>query len=250
MKNLILCDDCEVEKVSAVCRQFGYGIEIQAFHKPSLYEETPEIINDYKKYIDKIEFVSMHAPFADLNPGSSDPLLREVARKRFELAYEIATKLNISHIVFHIGYVPGTGIPKNWAGRCVNFWNEFLEGKSEKMNYYIENMLEKSPEILFDVIEGIDKHNVKVCLDIGHAHCNSTTSVADWIISLKDKIGYVHMHDNHGEKDEHLGFGQGNIPLVEVFNLLIEHAPKAIWTLECKTDSQLDSIEFLKKNNF
>jgi len=81
----------------------------------------------------------MHAHFADLNPGSLDSLLREVAGKRFELAYETAIKLSISQIVFHIGYVPGTGIPKNWAGRCVNFWNEFLEGKSEKMNYYIKN---------------------------------------------------------------------------------------------------------------
>ena len=250
MKNIILCDDSEFEKVAAICKGKNLGIEIQAFHKPRIYEENPNIIDDYKKQLKEIEFVSLHAPFADLCPGSSDPMVRNVAKNRFELAYKIATELNISHIILHIGWVPGAGVPKNWANRCISFLNEFLEGKSGDMNYYIENLFDKDPEVVFDVISGLNKPNVKACLDIGHAHCKSNLSVEDWIKYLKDKIGYVHLHDNHGEEDEHLGLSQGNISVIDVLNLLETHAPEAIWALECKTDSLLDSLNFLKINKF
>ena len=250
MKNLVLCDDCEIEQTAKLCKQNNFGIEIQGFYDPKLYENNPEIIGDYNKLIDGVEFVSLHAPFCDLCPGTTDALIREATMKRFELAYEIAVKLNISHIVFHVGYVPGTGVPKNWAIRCANFWKEFLEGKSEKMNYYLENVLEKTPEVSMAVISEINRPNVKACLDLGHAYCYSKTPLSEWIETLKDKIGYVHMHDNHGEKDEHLGFGEGDIPLLEVLTLLNLHAPEAIWALECKTLSHLDSVEFLKINNF
>ena len=249
MRNVVLCDDCEIKKVSKLCKQNDFGIEVQAFYDPKLYEENPGILNDYKKRLKGVQFISMHAPFCDLCPGSSDAMIRAVTMKRFELAYKVALKLNIFHIIFHVGYVPGTGVLKNWAIRCVDFWNEFLEGKSEKMNYYLENMLEKTPEVLFEVISKLNRSNVKACLDIGHAHCYSKVPVSEWIETLKDKVGYVHMHDNSGEKDEHLGFGQGNIPLIEVFKLLSKYAPLAIWALECKTDSHLDSVNYLKANN-
>jgi sugar phosphate isomerase/epimerase len=44
---------------------------------------------------------------------------------------------------------------------------------------------------------------------LGHAHL--TVGVAEAIATLKDRIGSVHTHDNHGVKDEHLWPGDGNI---------------------------------------
>jgi sugar phosphate isomerase/epimerase len=51
--------------------------------------------------------------------------------------------------------------------------------------------------------------NVGICLDLGHAHfCQS---VSEAIATLGDRIGSVHVHDNHGMKDEHLWPGNGTI---------------------------------------
>ena len=51
--------------------------------------------------------------------------------------------------------------------------------------------------------------NIGVCLDLGHAHI--TVGVAEAIATLGKRIGEVHVHDNHGIKDEHLWPGDGTI---------------------------------------
>ena len=51
--------------------------------------------------------------------------------------------------------------------------------------------------------------NVGVCLDLGHA--NITVGTADAIATLGNRIATVHVHDNHGTKDEHLWPGSGTI---------------------------------------
>ena len=51
--------------------------------------------------------------------------------------------------------------------------------------------------------------NVGVCLDLGHAHI--TVGMAEAVATLGDRIGSVHVHDNHGLKDEHLWPGDGTI---------------------------------------
>jgi len=51
--------------------------------------------------------------------------------------------------------------------------------------------------------------NVGVCLDLGHAHI--TVGTAEAIATLGARIASVHVHDNHGTKDEHLWPGDGTI---------------------------------------
>lgn len=71
-----------------------------------------------------------------------------------------------------------------------------------------------------------------------------------FIEKLKDKIGYVHLHDNNGEYDEHLGFGEGNLPILEVFKLFEQYAPYAIWAIETSLDSKEKSYLWLQENGF
>ncbi len=69
-----------------------------------------------------------------------------------------------------------------------------------------------------------------------------------WIKSLGNRIGYVHLHDNHGEHDEHLGLGEGNIPMQDVCQALEECSPDAIWAIEAEGDGILQSLEWLDKH--
>jgi sugar phosphate isomerase/epimerase len=75
----------------------------------------------------------------------------------------------------------------------------------------VENLLSEAttPEHLVAILEMGHLTNVGVCLDLGHA--NITVGTADAIAILGSRIATVHVHDNHGMKDEHLWPGGGTI---------------------------------------
>jgi sugar phosphate isomerase/epimerase len=50
---------------------------------------------------------------------------------------------------------------------------------------------------------------IGLALDTGHA--NVVGQLEGFLAEFSDKIVHVHAHDNHGESDEHLGVGYGNI---------------------------------------
>jgi sugar phosphate isomerase/epimerase len=250
MNPLIICDDCNISTIAPFCVANQWGIEVQSFHDPDYINRTPDAITIHRKAIEKIKLRSLHGPFGDLCPGSFDSMVRDVARHRFEMGYDIAVQLDITHIVLHHGYIPGTSSPAGWLSRSTCFWNDFLDSKSVKMKFHIENMIESDPYLLLDVIKSINKKNVDVCLDIGHAHCFSKIPVVKWIKILGTHIGYVHMHDNHREKDEHLGLGEGSIPMVDVCQALCEYAPDALWAIEAEGVGIQKSLVWLEENGF
>jgi len=250
MKALIFCDDAELEKVAPLCQSKSCGIEIQSFYDPELIREDPDSVDRHRQAIAPIESHALHGPFADLCPGSFDAMVRDIAKDRFELAYNVAAQLNIAHIILHHGYVPGTSFPHRWLPRFATFWQTFLERKSGQVSFHIENMLEHDPILLSDVIAAIDRPNVDICLDVGHAHCNSKTPVLEWIVHLGNQIGYVHLHNNNGEYDEHLALGEGTMPMEEVCHALLEYAPNAIWAIEAQTAYIEQSYQWLGEHNF
>jgi sugar phosphate isomerase/epimerase len=248
MKHLLLCDDGEIESVSSKSRIKNFGIEIQAFYEPSRCQDNKEI-ERHEKFIHDVSPLSIHGPFGDLCPGSSDPMVREVAMNRFNLGYSVADKLDIKYMVFHIGWVPGAGSPTNWARRCIDFWQEFLNGK-EEIVFYIENLFDKDPSLIRDVIIGINNPRVKVCLDLGHIHSHSNVNIFQWIEELDSSIGYLHIHDNNGKEDEHLGIGMGTIPMKDVLTEVDKVNPEALWALEMYPKYLDDSIMWLEEKGF
>ena len=74
--------------------------------------------------------LSVHGPFLDLNPMSFDSRVRQVTKERFEQAYEAARILGADRVVYHSGLIPATVYLEGWAVRMVEFWEEFLKGKS------------------------------------------------------------------------------------------------------------------------
>jgi sugar phosphate isomerase/epimerase len=250
MKRLQLCDDGMVLQVTPIAAANGCGIEIQAFYDPALLQKEPDAIEIHKKAIEKIGARSLHGPFTDLCPGSMDNMVRELARNRYDIAVNMATTLGAVDIVLHHGYVPGTSYPTGWLSRSTTFWQKFLDELPETINIHIENLLEHDPGLISEVVGAVKRKNFDICLDIGHAHCNSKKSVLHWIEKLKNQIGYVHLHDNHGQTDEHLGLGSGTIPMQEVCRALNEYAPGAIWSIEAQPKYIEKSLKWLKENGF
>jgi sugar phosphate isomerase/epimerase len=250
MKALFLCDDTKVKEIAELCIGSGFGIEVQSFYDPSYEAENPDAVSLHEQLIAPISMRSLHGPFGDLFAGSFDPMVRDLARFRFEHAVSIALQLDIHRIILHHGYVPGTTPPTAWISRCTRFWTDFLNDKPQTIQIHLENHLEQSPDMLLELLSTVGDPRLSACIDIGHVHCCAKADIVAWIAQMKEAIGYVHLHDNHGLKDEHLGLGDGTIPLVEVLNALQEYSPDAIWALESIPDRLPSSLEWLAKHGY
>ncbi len=256
MREIRLCDAASLDKVYDLCVNNGLGIEIQGFYDPRKINtpESEQLLEEYKNIL--VNFKggkSLHAPFWDLNLGSKTPLIREATMIAFNYAYKVAKELGCTEIVVHNGFVPNTSFYEGWVKNAASFWHEFFKDKDDSIIMMIENQCEEDSEVLKMEIDAVNDSRLKVCLDIGHAHANSFMSVEDWITTLGDRIGYLHLHNNHGrvsgrpsfKNDEHLGLDMGTINLDRVFELLEEHCPDAIWNVECKLDYIDKAVEII-----
>ena len=173
-----------------------------------------------------------------------------VTREYFDYAYDVAEKLGCLSMTVHHGYVPNTSYPENWIKRAALFWRAFLEDHPGDMHINMENQLEHGPDILMRLVDAMADERLKLNLDIGHAHCHSRFDVKEWIIQLNERIHYVHIHQNNGQTDEHLGLQQGSIMLDPVFDALEKYAPDAVWALECRLEDMEVSVECLKDRGY
>ena len=250
MKSIYVCDDCHPDKAVEFSREHGCGIEVQSFFDPKYILTIADAVEEHQRIIAGIAKRSLHGAFADLCAGSMDDEVRRVTRDRFEQSVAVADKLDIRRLILHHGYIPGTSPPDGWLKRYQTFWGEFLEDKPANMYFHLENVHESDPGLLGEIIATIDDERVGICLDIGHVHCHAKVDILNWIRQLNRKIEYVHLHDNHGEADEHLGLGQGTMSITEVCQALEEHAPDAIWALEVGPDNYEQSFGWLKEKGF
>lgn len=256
-----LCDDAELSKVLALCSKTNFGVEIQGFYNPNLIntKESKCLLSEHKNALKDFKHgKSLHAPFWDLNLGSKNPAIKEATMQTFNYAYKTAKELGCTEIIVHNGFIPNTSYYDGWVQNATKFWQEFFKDKNHSITMMLENQCEENCEVLKMEIDAVNDPRLKVCLDIGHAHANSNQSVENWIVSLGNRIGYLHLHNNHGKNknkpsfmnDEHLGLNNGTIKIKKVLNLLKKHCPNAICAIECKLDYIEDSIALIKKLNF
>lgn len=76
------------------------------------------------------------------------------------------------------------------------------------------------PGYLEYVLTNIKNNNVGLCFDTGHYHYYFQDNFD--FSKFKDRILFVHFHDNHGTKDEHLLPFDGNINWLNIINKLKE----------------------------
>jgi sugar phosphate isomerase/epimerase len=192
-----------LSEIVDLCQNNGFGIELAAFSSIDVANNTGET-EFYRKGISRLSNRSLHGPYLDLYPGSPDVNMRKITFSCFEQIYEIAQKLDIHHIIFHHNYDPSACTPTQWLKYSKEFWLNYLTAKSKDVQVHLENIMDKDPGLILELVREVDSPNLDIALDIGHMHVYSTMPLQKWIESLKDQIGYVHLHDNHGQEDEHL----------------------------------------------
>ena len=64
-------------------------------------------------------------------------------------------------------------------------------------------------EQVCEIVDKLDRENLKVCLDTGHAAIFFGSDVGAAVRYIGNRLEAVHVHDNMGEQDEHLIPGDG-----------------------------------------
>lgn len=182
----------------------------------------------YDRVIETLQSTSLkatvHAPFGDLNPAAiNDPIWRETVRQLTEcirLSSEITDRVTI-----HPGYLSCTG--KLVPDKIWQLQKEAMREVGKTATEYgvvacLENMpdihdfLCRYPEEIEGIIEGIE--GVSMTIDFGHAH--TMGKVNDFMKVIRS-ASHIHIHDNHGQSDEHLAIGDGTVDWKRLAPVLI-----------------------------
>lgn len=208
--------------LDVACRAGVQGVEVFAARQHFDYtsrEHVGELATWFSS--NAIEPFSMHAPlFPDREMGRAgapavNVLHPEKSRRidamdEIKRALEAAERIPFKNLVVHLGENTD-----QWSPRSIEFGMTALEhlgafARPLGVRLLVENLLSEAttPEHLVDLFE-MSHLDVNVCLDLGHAHIEPGTAEAIGIFG--NRIGSVHVHDNHGMKDEHLWPGDGTI---------------------------------------
>jgi sugar phosphate isomerase/epimerase len=151
---------------------------------------------------------------ADLTPG-----LRRASVREMEDSLRVASDLGALKVVLHPSFVVGLGVLV--PDQVREYARESLEaavGKADRLGLTVclENMFPASnslvrPEDFVPVFQTFP--NLRLTLDIGHAHVGSTdgSRFLAFVAAFPDRLAHVHASDNSGRGDDHLPIGAGMI---------------------------------------
>lgn len=252
MTSFYICQSSKfgsLEDTVRLCETNGYGIELSDFSDIAVLSDS-SLIRTIACRINRITGRALHGPYLEMNPVSEDIIVRNNTLNCFRMVYDRACDLQIKHIILHPVFNPLVFSPQEWIKKSVVFWKEYLKGKSAEIHFHLENVMDAGPEVLLELVKRVNQPNLDINLDIGHVHAYSKVPLPTWISTIGQRIGYVHLHDNNGQADEHIGLGQGNLPLEEVCRFLQYYAPEAIWAIESGGIGTTQSLTWLYQHGF
>ncbi len=181
---------------------------------------------------------TVHGPFWDLCSGSIDPGIREVTRSRFSSLFDLAEEIRPEQIVCHTGFDPRhhRGHRRTWIENSLSILEPFVRrAEILKIPLVIENVWEQDPGLHLELLERMKSQWFGFCLDTGHQHSFSATTMDKWLQAVWPYLKEVHLHDNDGSYDDHLPVGSGTIDFNYLFNFLSNKAVSPILTVEPHT---------------
>jgi sugar phosphate isomerase/epimerase len=198
--------------------------------------------------------ITIHGPFMDLSPGSLDPKIRDLTRHRFDQLVDAVAVFRPKNVVCHAGYDSGRYdfCREQWTGHTLDIWNWLgRELHDRGARLMLENVYESDPADIVMIFQQLDKTRVGYCLDVGHQSVFGKIPLKKWLAQVGGYIGHIHLHDNAGDRDSHLGMGKGNIDFDVLFEFLKPLAKLPVITLEPhEADDLLTSLAYLEQSDF
>jgi L-ribulose-5-phosphate 3-epimerase len=198
-----------------------------------------------------LDFV-VHAPWAGINIAILSPVLRRAILKRLEKSIVYAAQLGCRLWLFHPGsktalshIYPG----KDWQQNLNSVRALLRVARREGVEIAIENVPEPFPFLMKGVddfhrfYEELDD-DIGIVLDVAHAHLNG--QIEDFMRQFHEKIDHMHVSDNDGANDLHLGIGYGSIDWENVAKTVKEAEYSNLIILE-STDHVRESLQALRE---
>jgi sugar phosphate isomerase/epimerase len=185
--------------------------------------------------------ISLHGPFWDLCAGSQDPFIRQVTRARLQQLFDLVPVFRPVQVVCHTGYDPRHhGDWPRFLEVSLATWEPLVErAELLEVPLLLENVWEHGPQLHHALFSQLPSPYLGFCLDVGHQHSFSRTSLLDWLEALADHLREIHIHDNNGSSDAHLPVGQGTIDFDSLFQFLKKRDREPLLTLEPHRESHL-----------
>jgi sugar phosphate isomerase/epimerase len=159
----------------------------------------------------------VHAPWAGVNIATPSLALRRAVLKRLERSIVVAGELGCRLWVFHPGsrtglspFYPGT----DWQLNLKSVQALLKAARRENVEIAIENTPEPFPSLMKRIddfhrfYDELDD-DIGMVLDVAHANLNN--QIQEFVKQFSKKIVHMHVSDNEGDSDTHMGIGHGNI---------------------------------------
>lgn len=243
-------DPDDIGPSALLAKENGMGLELAeyciSYNIDDNFENTDRLIRKRLTYTDDVLF---HAPYNELCPAAIEPLIRDVAKKRYLQAFSLAGLYNAKKIVVHSGFDPMLYHREWFIPESVKFWTEILRYLPEGMMLTLENVMDPDPGITKGVVEGVNDSRFKLCLDIGHSNL-MPVPVKEWIDVFGDDLSHLHVHNNNGpvnngiaaSGDKHYAPGSGIMDVAEILDYV-----KVPVTATLETQYIRDAVDWVKQ---
>ncbi|HXY00916.1 MAG TPA: sugar phosphate isomerase/epimerase family protein, partial [Candidatus Limnocylindrales bacterium] len=238
------------------------GVEVFAARSHFDYATKAEVQAVAQALADnQLQLSSLHAPTSrDLSvyrEGGSPLSVTEVERvRRVEAMDELkrvidaAEDLPFSRMVLHMGGSRETADPRKRDAAFSSLEHLSLHARHVGVTICLENTTSEmgEPSYLRSFIEETRLTALRVNFDVGHAHLVDGPEdgrIAKSFEPLRELVASGHIHDNHGDKDEHLPPYDGTIDWPAAIRVLRSaSAGELPLTLELKEKTGPDAPSF------
>lgn len=235
------------------------GVEIFASRSHFDYSTRAEVRSMAMALADRrLQLASLHAPTSrdlSVNREGGTPLsITEVERVRrveamdeLKRVLDVAEDLAFSRLILHMGGSRELANPRKRDAAFSSLEHLTLHAKHLGVTVCIENTTSEmgEPAYLRAFVDETRLSRLRFNFDIGHAHL-AEGPVADRVAKsfepLRNLVASAHIHDNHGEKDEHLAPYDGTIDWRAALKLFDSTPTKNLpLTLELKEKTGADA---------
>jgi len=184
----------------------------------------------------RLKLSSLHAPTSrdlSLNREGGVPLsVTEVERVRrieamdeLKRVIDVAEDLQFPRLVLHMGGSREAADPRKRDAAFSTLEHLTLHARHAGVTICLENTTSEmgEPAYLRSFVDETRLTGLRFNFDVGHAHLSEgeeSERIARSLGPLKELVASTHLHDNHGEKDEHLLPHDGTIDWPPALKLL------------------------------
>jgi sugar phosphate isomerase/epimerase len=162
---------------------------------------------------------------APLSISDPERLRRQDAVDEIERALDLVEHIPFRYCVQHVARSRDVPDQRRWDATFSSLEHLSLFARQRRVTLAIENTPGEmaTPANLKKFLEETRLTNVKICFDVGHAHLEGGALAG--LEAVRDLVVTTHVHDNRGERDEHLLPYEGTIEWGALIAALPPEAP-------------------------